>query len=35
MIHIHYFVTRKDPLDDAAFLRYWRETLGPIAGRIK
>jgi uncharacterized protein (TIGR02118 family) len=35
MIHIHYFITRKEPLDDAAFHRYWRETHGPIAGRIK
>lgn len=35
MIHIHYFITRKEPLDDAGFHRYWRETHGPIAGRIK
>ena len=35
MIHIHYFITRKEPLDDAAFHRYWRDTHGPIAGRIK
>jgi uncharacterized protein (TIGR02118 family) len=35
MIHIHYFITRKEPLDDASFHRYWRETHGPIAGRIK
>jgi uncharacterized protein (TIGR02118 family) len=35
MIHIHYFITRKEPLDDAAFHRYWRETHGPIAARIK
>src|ERR1700693_4972888 len=30
MIHIHYFITRKDSLDDGAFHRYWRETHGPI-----
>jgi uncharacterized protein (TIGR02118 family) len=35
MIHIHYFITRKKPLDDVAFHRYWRETHGPIVGRIK
>jgi uncharacterized protein (TIGR02118 family) len=35
MIHIHYFITRKPSLDDAEFHRYWRETHGPIAGRIK
>ena len=35
MIHIHYFITRKESLDEAAFHRYWRETHGPIAGRIK
>ncbi|MGH8012235.1 MAG: EthD family reductase [Candidatus Binataceae bacterium] len=34
MLHIHYFITRKASLDDAAFHRYWRETHGPIAGRI-
>ncbi|MGH7917299.1 MAG: EthD family reductase [Candidatus Binataceae bacterium] len=34
MLHIHYFITRKSSLDDAAFHRYWRETHGPIAGRI-
>jgi uncharacterized protein (TIGR02118 family) len=34
LIHIHYFITRKEPLDDAAFHRSWRETHGPIAGRI-
>jgi uncharacterized protein (TIGR02118 family) len=34
MIHIHYFITRKPTLDDAAFHRYWSETHGPIAGRI-
>jgi len=35
MIHVHYFITRKELLDDAGFHRYWRETHGPIAGRIK
>jgi uncharacterized protein (TIGR02118 family) len=35
MIHIHYFITRKEPLDDTTFHRYWRDTHGPIAGRIK
>jgi uncharacterized protein (TIGR02118 family) len=35
MIHVHYFITRIRSLDDAAFHRYWRETHGPIAGRIK
>ena len=35
MIHIHYFITRQERLGDAAFHRYWRETHGPIAGRIK
>jgi len=35
MIHSHYFITRKEPLDDAAFHRYWRETHGPIVTRIK
>jgi uncharacterized protein (TIGR02118 family) len=35
LIHIHYFITRKETLDEAAFHRYWRETHGPIAGRIK
>jgi uncharacterized protein (TIGR02118 family) len=34
MIHIHYFITRKPTLDDAAFHRYWSETHGPIAARI-
>ena len=35
MIHIHYFITRKEGLDDTSFHRYWRDTHGPIAGRIK
>jgi uncharacterized protein (TIGR02118 family) len=35
MIHIHYFITRKSTLDDAAFHRYWSETHGPIAAKIK
>jgi uncharacterized protein (TIGR02118 family) len=35
MIHIHYFITRKDSLDDAVFHRYWRETHGPIVRHIK
>jgi len=35
MIHGHYFITRKESLDDGAFHRYWRETHGPIAGRMK
>jgi uncharacterized protein (TIGR02118 family) len=35
MIHIHYFITRKETLDDAAFHRYWRETHAPIVTRIK
>ncbi|MGA2409017.1 MAG: EthD family reductase [Candidatus Binataceae bacterium] len=35
MIHIHYFITRKPTHDDASFHRYWRETHGPIAGRIR
>ncbi|HLI78716.1 MAG TPA: EthD family reductase [Candidatus Binataceae bacterium] len=34
MIHIHYFITRKDSLDDAAFHRYWRETHGPLVKPI-
>ncbi|HVN28530.1 MAG TPA: EthD family reductase [Candidatus Binataceae bacterium] len=35
MIHTHYFITRKEPLSDAEFHRYWRETHGPIVTRIK
>lgn len=35
MIHIHYFITRKQSLDEAAFHRYWRETHAPIVKRIK
>jgi uncharacterized protein (TIGR02118 family) len=35
MIHIHYFITRKESVDDAAFHRYWLETHGPIVKRIK
>jgi uncharacterized protein (TIGR02118 family) len=35
MIHIHQFITRKEPLTEAAFHRYWHEMHGPIAGRIK
>jgi uncharacterized protein (TIGR02118 family) len=35
MIHIHYFITRKESLDDAAFHRYWRESHAPIVKRIK
>jgi uncharacterized protein (TIGR02118 family) len=34
MIHIHYFITRKPGMDEAEFYRYWRETHGPIAGKI-
>ncbi|MGH7933109.1 MAG: EthD family reductase [Candidatus Binataceae bacterium] len=34
MLHVHYFITRKSSLDEGAFHRYWRETHGPIAGRI-
>ena len=35
MIHTHYFITRKNSLDEAAFHRYWRETHGPLVTRIK
>ncbi len=35
MIHVHYFITRKEPLDDTEFHRYWRETHGPIVTRIE
>jgi len=35
MIHIHYFITRKPAHDDTSFHRYWRETHGPIAARIR
>jgi uncharacterized protein (TIGR02118 family) len=35
MIHTHYFITRKQTLDDAAFHRYWRETHAPMVRRIK
>jgi uncharacterized protein (TIGR02118 family) len=35
VIHVHYFITRKSSVSDADFHRYWRETHGPIAGRIK
>ncbi|HLW69597.1 MAG TPA: EthD family reductase [Candidatus Binataceae bacterium] len=35
MLHVHYFITRLAKLDDAEFHRYWRETHGPIAGKIK
>jgi uncharacterized protein (TIGR02118 family) len=34
MLHIHYFITRLSRLSDDEFHRYWRETHGPIAGRI-
>ena len=34
MLHVHYFITRKSSMSDADFHRYWRETHGPIAGRI-
>jgi len=35
MIHIHYFITRKESLDDGAFHRYWHESHAPIVKRIK
>jgi uncharacterized protein (TIGR02118 family) len=35
MIHTHYFITRKEPLDEAAFHRYWRETHGPLVKYVK
>ncbi|MGH7840348.1 MAG: EthD family reductase [Candidatus Binataceae bacterium] len=35
MLHVHYFITRLAKLNDAEFHRYWRETHGPIAARIK
>jgi uncharacterized protein (TIGR02118 family) len=35
MIHVHYFITRKKSLDEAAFHRYWRETHAPIVKRIR
>jgi len=35
MIHIHYFIKRKESLDDAAFHRYWRETHAPLVKHIK
>ena len=35
MIHIHYFITRKQTLDDAEFHRYWSENHAPIVTRIK
>lgn len=34
MLHVHYFITRLPRLSNADFHRYWRETHGPIAGRI-
>jgi len=34
MIHIHYFITRLEKLSNAEFHNYWRDTHGPIAGRI-
>jgi uncharacterized protein (TIGR02118 family) len=34
MIHIHYFITRLEKLTNAEFHNYWRDTHGPIAGRI-
>lgn len=34
MIHIHYFITRKDSLDDGTFHRYWRERHGPLVKPI-
>jgi hypothetical protein len=35
MIHTHYFITRKQTLDEAGFHRYWRETHAPMVRRIK
>ena len=35
MIHIHYFITRKESLDDGAFHRHWRESHAPIVKRVK
>ena len=35
MFHIYYFITRLQKLSDVEFHRHWRETHGPIAGRIK
>jgi uncharacterized protein (TIGR02118 family) len=35
MIHLHYFITRRQGLDDDRFYRYWRETHAPIVTRIR
>jgi uncharacterized protein (TIGR02118 family) len=35
MIHVHYFITRKPGMDETEFHRYWRETHGPIAAKIR
>ena len=35
MLHVHYFITRLSRLSDDNFHRYWRETHGPIASRIR
>jgi uncharacterized protein (TIGR02118 family) len=35
MLHLHYFITRLPRLTNTEFHRYWRETHGPIATRVK
>lgn len=35
MIHLLYFITRKATIAETEFHRYWRETHGPIAKKIK
>jgi len=34
MLHIHYFITRKESLDHAAFLRYWLTSHAPLVKHI-
>ena len=34
MIHTHYFITRKESLDEGAFQRYWRDIHAPLVKRI-
>jgi len=34
MLHVHYFITRKSTVTEAAFHDYWRDTHGPIVKRI-
>ena len=34
MLHLHYFISRKESLEPAEFHRYWKQVHGPIVKQI-